>query len=114
MAVYKFLAFKGFYIQTNLWPVGYKIAYEFTKEASKDAKEKIPIYFLRYVMQHGINLEEENGSDIGYSEYKIWRFPCRVEVKLLKYGGLHPMSLGRKEDRYEEVLEKGGGRLMFG
>ena len=73
--------------------MGYKIAYEFTKEASKDAKEKIPIYFLRYVMQHGINLEEENGSDIGYSEYKIWRFPCRVEVKLLKYGGLHPMSL---------------------
>ena len=63
-------------------------------------------------MQHAINLEEENGPDIGYSDYKIRRFPYRVEIKFFKYGGLHPMALGQEEDRHEEVWEDGG--FMFG
>ena len=66
----------------------YKISYEFPKGAPKDIKEKIPIHFLWHVMQHAINLEEETGPDIGYREYKIRHFPCRVEIKFLKYGGL--------------------------
>ena len=75
---------------------GYKITYEYTKRAPKDVKEKIPVYFLRHVMEHAINLNEEKGPYIRYSQYKIRRFPCQVEVKFLKYGGLHPMSLGQE------------------
>ena len=91
---------------TRRGPASYKITYEYSKEAPKDVKEKIPVYFLRHVMQHTINLSEEKGPDIGYSEFKVRHFPCRVEVTFLKYGGLHPMSLGQEEDRYEEVWEE--------
>ena len=73
---------------TRRGPAVYKIAYEFPKGAPKDIKEKIPIHFLWHVMQHAISLEEETGPDSGYSEYKIRHFPCRVEIKFLKYGGL--------------------------
>ena len=64
------------------------------------------------MMQHAINLEEENGLGIGYSDYEIMHFSCRVEIKFLKYGRLHLMALKQEEDRYEEVWEDGG--LMFG
>ena len=84
---------------TRRGPAEYKIAYEFQKGTPENIREKTPIFFLQYVMQHAIKLEEENGPDIGY---KIRRFPSR----------LHPMTLGKEEDRYEEVWEDGW--LMFG
>ena len=62
------------------------------------------------MMQHAINLEEENGPDI---EYKIRRFLSWVEIKFLKYGRLHLMPLGQEEDRYEEVEEDWGGSYLW-
>ena len=54
-------------------------------------------------MQQAINLDEEKGSDIGYSDYKIRRFTYRLEVKFYKYSAPHPLAAGHEEDRYEEV-----------
>ena len=59
--------------------------------------------FLRHVIQQAINLEEEHGADIGYSDYKIRRSRCRVDVKFMKYNGLHPIAAGHEDHRYEEV-----------
>ena len=78
----------------------------------KKERQKIPIFFFRHITQNAINLGEENGPDIEYSEYKIRRLLRRVEIKFLKYGGLHPMDLGQEGDRDEEVWEDGG--LIFG
>ena len=47
-------------------------------------------------MQQAINLEEEKGPDIGYSDHKIRPFPYRLEITLCKYNGLHPMVLGMR------------------
>ena len=66
------------------------------------------MFSLRHVMQQAINLEEEKGPNIGYSDYKIRRFPYRLEIKFSMYSGLHPMALGHEEDRHEEVWEDGG------
>ena len=55
------------------------------------------------MMQQAINLEKEHGLDIGYSEYKIRHSRYRVDVKFMKYSGLHPMATGHEEQRYEEV-----------
>ena len=54
------------------------------------------------MMQQAINLDEERGSHIGYSDYKIRRFPYRLEVKFYKYSALHPIAAG-----HEEVWEGG-------
>ena len=89
-----------------------KAVYEFQKGTAENIREKIPIFFFRHIPQNAINLGEENGPDIEYSEYKIRRLLRRVEIKFLKYGGLHPMDLGQEGDRDEEVWEDGG--LIFG
>ena len=86
----------------------YKTVYEFQKGMAENIREKIAIFFFRHMTQNAINLEEENGPDIEYSEYKIRHFPRRVEIKFLKYGELHPMDLGQEGDRDEEVGEDGG------
>ena len=88
---------------TRRGPAEYKIAYEIQKGTPENIREKTPIFYLRYVMQHAIKLEEENGPDIGYSDYKIRRFPSR----------LHPMTLGKEEDRYEEVWEDDDDDELF-
>ena len=54
-------------------------------------------------MQQAINLEKEHGPDIRYSEYKIRRSWYQVDVKFMKYSGLHPMAAGHEDHRYEEV-----------
>ena len=89
-----------------------KTVYEFQKGMPENIREKIAILFLRHVMQCAVNLEEEKEPDHRYCDYKIRCFPRRVETKFLKYGRLHPMSLGQEEDRYEEVWGDGG--LIFG
>ena len=86
--------------------------YELQKGTPENIKEKITILFLQHVMQRAVNLEEEKERDNRYCDYKIRCFPRRVEAKFLKYGRLHPMSLGQEEDRYEEVWGDGG--LIFG
>ena len=95
---------------TRRGPAGYKITYEFQKGAPENIREKIPVFFLRHVMQQAINLEEEKGPDIGYSDHKIRPFPYRLEITLCKYNGLHPMVLGMRS--YGKM--GGGGRVMFG
>ena len=90
------------------WP-DTKLCTNFKKGRQKIWK-RIPIFFLWHMMQHAINLEEENGPDI---EYKIRRFLSWVEIKFLKYGRLHLMPLGQEEDRYEEVEEDGGGSYLW-
>ena len=67
--------------------------------------------FQRHVMQQAINLQEEKGPDIGYSNCKIRHFPYWLEVKFYKYSALHPMAAGHEEDCYEEGEGKG---LVFG
>ena len=86
------------------WAAGYKIIYEF-----KNIREKLPVLFLRHVMQQAINLEGEHGPDIGYSDYKIRRSQYWLDVKFMKYSGLHPIAAGHEEDRYEEVVRRRGG-----
>ena len=54
-------------------------------------------------MQQAINLEKEHGPDIRYSEYKIRCSWYQVDVKFMKYSGLHPMAAGHEDHRYEEV-----------
>ena len=54
-------------------------------------------------MQQAINLEKEHGPNIGYSEYRIRHSRYRVDVKFIKYSGLHPMAVGHKEHQSEEV-----------
>ena len=51
----------------------YRLIFEFKKETSGDISEKLPVPFLRHVMQQSINLEKEHESNIGYREYKIRR-----------------------------------------
>ena len=92
---------------TRRGPAGYKITYEFQKGAPENIREKIPVFFLRHVMQQAINLEEEKGPDIGYSDHKIRPFPYRLEITLCKYNGLHPMVLGM---RNYGKMGGGGGR----
>ena len=82
---------------------GYRITFEFKREISGDIREKLPVPFLRHVMQHAINLEKEHGPDIAYSKYKIRRSRYWADVKFMKYCGLHPMAAGHKDERYEEV-----------
>ena len=86
------------------WAAGYKIIYEF-----KNIREKLPVLFLRHVMQQAINLEGEHGPDIGYSDYKIRRSQYWLDVKFMKYSGLHPIAAGHEDDRYEEVVRRRGG-----
>ena len=54
------------------------------------------------MMQQTVNLEGENGPDIGYSDYKIRRSQYRLDVKFMKYSELHPIATGHEEDRNEE------------
>ena len=81
----------------------YRLIFEFKKETSGDISEKLPVPFLRHVMQQSINLEKEHESNIGYREYKIRRSWYRVDVNLMKYSGLHPMAAEHKNQQYEEV-----------
>ena len=81
----------------------YRLTFEFKREISGDIREKLPVPFLRQVMQQAINLEKEHGPNIGYSEYKIRHSRYRVDVKFIKYSGLHPMAAGHKEHQSEEV-----------
>ena len=75
----------------------------FKIEISGDIREKLPVPFLWHVMQQPINLEKEHGPDIRYSENKIRRSWYQVDVKFMKYSGLHPMAAGHEDHRYEEV-----------
>ena len=70
---------------------GYRLTFKFKGEVAEDVREKLPVPFLRHVMQQAINLEEEHGPDIGYSKYKIRRSQYWVDVKFMKYSGLHPI-----------------------
>ena len=91
---------------------GYKIRYEFMEEVRENIRETLPVPFLWHVMQQAINLEGEHGPDIWYSDYKIRRCQYWLEVKFLKYSGLHPIAAGHEEDRYEEL--GGWGLVIFG
>ena len=82
---------------------GYRLTSEFKRKISGDIREKLSVPFLRHVMQEAINLEKEHGSSLGYSEYKIRRFQYRVDMKLMKYNGLHLMAAGHEEHQYEEL-----------
>ena len=81
---------------------GCKITLDFKREVTGDIREKPPVPFLRHVMQQAIVLEKEHGPDIGYSDFKVRRTECRVDVKFMKYSGLHPIPAGY-EDREEEM-----------
>ena len=65
--------------------VGYRLTFEFKKETPGGIRRKLPVPFLRHVMQQVINLEKEHRPDFGYSEYKIRNVQYRVDVKFLKY-----------------------------
>ena len=54
-------------------------------------------------MQQAIILEKEHGPDIGYSDFKIRCPKCRVDVKFMKYSGLHPIPAVYEQDWYEEM-----------
>ena len=82
---------------------GYRLTFEFKREVAGDIREKLPVPFLRHVMQQTINLEEEHGPDIGFSEYKIRRSRYRVDVKFMKYSGLPSIAAGHKDHQHEEV-----------
>ena len=66
---------------------------------------------VQHEMQQAINLDEENGPDIGYSDYKIWHFRYRLKIKFFKYNALHSMVLGHEEDRHQGIWE---GDLRIG
>ena len=53
-------------------------------------------------MQQAIDLEKEHSLNIGYSEYKIRRSRYRVDVKFMKYSGLHAMAAEHEDRWYEE------------
>ena len=82
---------------------GYRLTFDFKKETSGDIREKLPVPFLRHLMQQAINLEKGHGPDIGYSEYKIRCSRYRVDVKFLKHSWLHPMAAGHENELYGEV-----------
>ena len=44
-----------------------------------DIREKLPVPFMRHVMQQTINLEQEHGPDMRHSEYKIRHSRYRVD-----------------------------------
>ena len=93
------------YIEEETSPrgaTGYKIIYEFKKEVGGNIREKLPIPFLWHMMQQAVNLEGENGPDIGYSDYKIRCSQYRLDVKFMKHSELNPIATGHEEDRYEE------------
>ena len=81
--------------------LGYKMKFKFAKEVTGDIKENLPVPFLLHVTQQAIMLGKEHGPDIGYSEVKIRRWKYRVDVKFLKYSGLHPILGGYEEDLEE-------------
>ena len=64
---------------------GYRLTFGFKREISGDIREKLPVPFLRHVIQQAINLEKEHGHGIDYSEYKIRRLRYQVDVKFMKY-----------------------------
>ena len=82
---------------------GYRLTFEFKRELAGAIRKKLPVPFLRHVIQQAINLEKEHGPDIGYSEYKIRRSRYRVDVKFMKYSGLHLIAAGHEDHWYEEV-----------
>ena len=50
---------------TRTGRAGYKVLYKFKKGTPENTRQKIPIFFIRHMMQHAINLEEEKRPDIG-------------------------------------------------
>ena len=87
---------------------GYRLTFEFKKETSGDIREKLPVPFLRHLMQQPIDLEKRHGPDNGYSEYKLSFSQYWVDVKFLKHSWLHPMVAGHENEQYGEV----GGFIM--
>ena len=87
--------------KTSPRALGYKMKFKFAKEVTGDIRENLPVPFLLHVMQQAIMLGKEHGPDIGYSEVKIRRWKYRVDVKFLKYSGLHPILGGYEEDLEE-------------
>ena len=88
---------------------GCKMGFEFAKEVTGGIKQKPSVPFLRHAMQQAIILGKEHGLDTGYSEVKIRHWKYRVDVKFLKYSGLHPIPGG-----YEENLEEEMEGFIFG
>ena len=82
---------------------GYNTTFDFNKKVTGDIRDKLAVPFLRHVMQQAIISEKEHGPDIGYSEFKIRRTKCRLDVKFMKYSGMHPMPAGYEQDRYEDM-----------
>ena len=82
---------------------GFTMRFEFTTKVQGDIKEKLPMPFLRHVVQEAITQDREHGPDMAYSEVKIKRLRHRMDVKFLKYSALHPLSAGYEEDREEEM-----------
>ena len=89
----------------------YKIIYKFEKGSPENIREKISVLFMQHEMQQAVNLDEENGPDIGYSDYKIGHFQYRLKINFFKYSALHSMALGHEEDRHEDAWE---GELRIG
>ena len=81
---------------------GCRLTFEFKREISGDIREKLPVPFQWHVMQQAIDLEKEHRLNIGYSEYKIRRSRYRVDVKFMKYSGLHAMAAEHEDHWYEE------------
>ena len=52
----------------------YKIIQKFEKGTPENIREIISVLLVQHEMQQAINLDEENGPDIGYSDYKIRHF----------------------------------------
>ena len=78
---------KDIYVEEETSPRGaaaYNITFNFNKKVTGDIRDKLPVPFLRHVMQQAIISEKEHGPDIGYSEFKIRRTKCRVDVKFMK------------------------------
>ena len=82
---------------------GYNIIFYFNKKVTGDIRDKLLVPFLRHVIQQAIISDKEHGPDIGYSEFKIRRAKCRVDVKFMKHSGLHRIPAGYEQDRYEEM-----------
>ena len=76
---------------------GYRLTFEFKKETPGGIRRKLPVPFLRHVMQQVINLEKEHRPNIGYSGYKIRNGRYQVDVLFLKYSWLHLMSAGHED-----------------
>ena len=78
---------KDTYVEEEISPRGaaaYNITFNFNKKVTGDIRDKLRVPFLRHVMQQAIISEKEHGPDIGYSEFKIRRIKCRVDVKFMK------------------------------